>query len=77
LEGNPLRSIRRDIIQCGTTRLLKFLRERLKDEGNANIGSYTLTAEKDVKFPDRYCRIKPQMVNLHIKRNIRIVLHAF
>ncbi|XP_023726055.2 leucine-rich repeat-containing protein 40, partial [Cryptotermes secundus] len=54
LEGNPLHSIRRDIIQCGTTRLLKFLRERLKDEGNANIGSYTLIAEKDVKFPDRY-----------------------
>jgi hypothetical protein len=57
LEGNPLRSVRRDIIQSGTTRLLKFLRGRLRDEGNANIGSYTLIGEKEVKFPDRYFRI--------------------
>ncbi|GFG36680.1 hypothetical protein Cfor_11016 [Coptotermes formosanus] len=54
LEGNPLRSVRRDVIQCGTARLLKFLRENMKDEGNVNTGSGNLTAVKEVKFPDRY-----------------------
>ncbi|XP_021915827.1 leucine-rich repeat-containing protein 40-like isoform X4 [Zootermopsis nevadensis] len=54
LEGNPLRSVRRDIIQCGTTRLLRFLRERFKDEGNVNTGSDSLISAKEVKFPDRY-----------------------
>jgi len=54
LEGNPLRSVRRDIIQCGTTRLLKFLRENFKDDGNINTGTDNVTAVKEVKFPDRY-----------------------
>ncbi|XP_021915656.1 leucine-rich repeat-containing protein 40-like isoform X2 [Zootermopsis nevadensis] len=47
LEGNPLRSVRRDIIQCGTTRLLRFLRERFKDEGNVNTGSDSLISAKE------------------------------
>jgi hypothetical protein len=73
LEGNPLRSVRRDIIQCGTARLLKFLRENFKDEGNVNTGSDNLTAVKEVKVPDRYCRVKPQMMNLHVMRDLRTV----
>ncbi|XP_069674996.1 leucine-rich repeat-containing protein 40-like isoform X2 [Periplaneta americana] len=55
LDGNPLRSIRRDIIQCGTSRILKFLRERCKGEGNITVGSESnFTSSAEVKFPDRY-----------------------
>jgi hypothetical protein len=54
LEGNPLRSVRRDIIQCGTARLLKFLRDRSKDGENVKTGYDSLISKKDVKFPDRY-----------------------
>jgi hypothetical protein len=49
----------------------------LKDEGIANNSSYAVIAEKDVKFPDRYCRIKLHMMNLHIKRNLGILLYVF
>jgi hypothetical protein len=49
----------------------------LRDEGNATIGSYTVKAERDMKFPDRYRRIKLHMMNLHMKRNLRIMLHAY
>lgn len=77
LEGNPLRSVRRDVIQCGTARLLKFLRENMKDEGNVNTGSGNLTAVKEVKFPDRYCRVKLQMINLHAMRDLMTVLLEF
>jgi len=66
LEGNPLRSVRRDIIQCGTVRLLKYLREHFKDEGNVNIGCDSLISATDVKFPSRYHRVKSQMINLHV-----------
>jgi Leucine-rich repeat (LRR) protein len=72
LEGNPIRSVRRDIIQCGTVRLLKFLRENFKDEGNVNTGSDNVTTVKEVKFPDRYCRVKPQ-INLHLMSDLRTV----
>jgi hypothetical protein len=73
LEGNPLCSVRRDIIQCGTARLLKFLRENLKDDGNVNIGSDNLTAGKEVKFPDRCRRVKPEMITLHIMGDLMTV----
>jgi hypothetical protein len=77
LDGNPLRSVRRDIIQCGTARLLKFLRENFKDEGNVNIGSDNVTTVKEVKFPDRYCRVKPQMINSHLMSDLRTVSLQF
>jgi hypothetical protein len=53
LEGHPLRSVRRDVIQCGTIRHFKFLCEHFKDEGNVNTGSDSLISAKEVKFPDR------------------------
>ena len=77
MEGNPVRSVRRDIIQCGTARLLKYLRENFKDEGNVNTGSDNLTVVNEVKFPDRYCRVKPQMINLHFVRDLRTLLLEF
>ncbi|NXC63866.1 LRC40 protein, partial [Aleadryas rufinucha] len=33
LEGNPLRTIRRDLLQKGTQELLKYLRSKIQDEG--------------------------------------------
>ncbi|PSN57280.1 Leucine-rich repeat-containing protein 40 [Blattella germanica] len=55
LEGNSFRTLRRDVIQCGTARILKFLRERYRDEGNPNIGVEGSTIPAgDVKFPDKF-----------------------
>jgi hypothetical protein len=49
----------------------------MKDEGNVNTGSGNLTAVKEVKFPDRYCRVKLQMINLHAMRDLMTVLLEF
>lgn len=55
VEGNKIRSIRRDIIQCGTSRILKFLRERHQAENIENIppgvGKRVPSAQEH--FPDR------------------------
>ncbi|XP_017848396.1 leucine-rich repeat-containing protein 40 isoform X2 [Drosophila busckii] len=41
VDGNPIKTIRRDIIQCGTTRILKTLHERaqakVREEGGAEL----------------------------------------
>ncbi|KAI8044494.1 hypothetical protein M5D96_000663 [Drosophila gunungcola] len=45
VEGNPIKTIRRDILQCGTTRILKTLHERAlaksKEEGSGSDGAST------------------------------------
>lgn len=33
IDGNPIKSIRRDILQCGTNRILRTLRERARASG--------------------------------------------
>ncbi|XP_016969730.2 leucine-rich repeat-containing protein 40 isoform X3 [Drosophila rhopaloa] len=46
VEGNPIKMIRRDILQCGTTRILKTLHERAlaksKEEGGGSDGAFSL-----------------------------------
>lgn len=32
IEGNMFKTLRRDIMQCGTSRVIKFLRERYESE---------------------------------------------
>ena len=55
LEGNSFKTLRRDIIQCGTSRILKFLRDRYRGEGGGSIGvsEGSSVSAADVQFPDR------------------------
>lgn len=54
VEGNPIRSIRRDIIACGTQRVLKTLRDRCGD-GLGSVVKVEQTATIPEKpFPDIY-----------------------
>lgn len=46
LQGNPIKSIRRDIIQSGSSRVLKILRDRKNEELEIKI--------PEIKFPDKY-----------------------
>lgn len=59
LEGNPIRSIRRDIIQCGTNRILKVLRDRSQQEQQQQHDSpkmrksFDFSGDYEEVFPDR------------------------
>nr|XP_051713584.1 leucine-rich repeat-containing protein 40 isoform X3 [Oryctolagus cuniculus] len=44
LEGNPLRTIRREIINARTQEVLKYLRSKIKDDGPSQSDSVTETA---------------------------------
>ncbi|KAH8414663.1 hypothetical protein KR215_011737, partial [Drosophila sulfurigaster] len=44
VEGNPIKSIRRDIIQCGTTRILKTLQERAQAKDRQGGGAEAQTS---------------------------------
>lgn len=44
LEGNPLRTIRREIINKGTQEVLKYLRSKIKDDGPSQSESAAETA---------------------------------
>lgn len=55
VEGNPIKSIRRDIIACGTHRILKTLRDR--DRGSGDGPAKVLVAPtipESSPFPDKY-----------------------
>lgn len=52
VEGNPIRSIRRDIIACGTHRILKTLRDRNTDRGKVKVEQVATIPKKE--FPDIY-----------------------
>lgn len=55
LEGNPIRSIRRDIIQGGTSRIMKMLRDRTgKHDKIIEVKSAAHIGPDDSTFPDKY-----------------------
>lgn len=55
LDGNPIRSIRRDIIQSGTARILKMLRDRsAQDESKLEVKSVACIGEDESTLPDMY-----------------------
>lgn len=55
LDGNPIRSIRRDIIQGGTVRILKLLRDRFSQEEHVDEAKSTAVIGSESKaFPDRF-----------------------
>lgn len=63
LDGNPLRSIRRDIIQSGTTRILKTLRDRAGFVDTPN----RATIKEDSPFPDKYKMRRSRTLALGMK----------
>lgn len=55
LDGNPIRSIRRDIIQGGTVRILKLLRDRFSQEEHVDEAkSMAVVGSENKVFPDRF-----------------------
>lgn len=53
-DGNKIRSIRRDILQRGTSSILKFLRERHQSEDIENIPPGGIKKVESLhKFPDK------------------------
>lgn len=65
LEGNSIKSIRRDIIACGTQRILRTLRDRSGSSvkiGNSNLCSKSEDPEK--LFPNKYQMKKNQSLTL-------------
>ena len=78
VEGNPMKSIRRDIIQRGTVGLLKYLRmridddelKRLREKGNVSPIASPISGSPPV--PDKYAMKTAQMMNMS-KKEIRIL----
>ncbi|XP_035882165.1 leucine-rich repeat-containing protein 40 isoform X2 [Phyllostomus discolor] len=64
LEGNPLRTIRREIINKGTQEVLKYLRSKIKDDGPSQSDSVIETA---MTLPSE-CR-----VNVHAIITLKIL----
>lgn len=66
VDGNPIRSIRRDVIACGTQRILKTLRDR--DGGNNLTGTPKVeqraTIPEPKPFPDIYQLKKTRSLTL-------------
>ncbi|XP_075792343.1 leucine-rich repeat-containing protein 40 isoform X2 [Pelodiscus sinensis] len=55
VEGNPLRAIRRDILQKGTQELLKYLRSKIQDDvispnGESSVTAMTLPSESRINI---------------------------
>ncbi|XP_067893357.1 leucine-rich repeat-containing protein 40 isoform X3 [Heterodontus francisci] len=78
VEGNPLRTIRRDIINRGTQELLKYLRSRIEEQptgqddscsatamtlpSESRINMYTIGTQKVLEYSDRKAIIIPDEV---------------
>jgi Leucine-rich repeat (LRR) protein len=76
VDGNPMKSIRRDIIQRGTVGLLKFLRMRIDDDElkrlreKGNISPIASPISGSPPVPDKYAMKTAQMMNMS-KKEIR------
>ena len=72
-DGNPMKSIRRDIIQRGTVGLMKYLRMRinsddlakLREQGNISPSGSPLSGSPPV--PDKFAMKTAQMINMSKK----------
>lgn len=75
VEGNPIRSIRRDVIACGTQRILKTLRDRDGHGKPARIEQRETIPEK--AFPDIYQLKKTRSLTLVGKNLVEIPDQVF
>lgn len=67
LDGNPLRSIRRDVIQSGTTRILKTLRDRSGHVDSKAAGGGATIRGDESQFPDKYKMRKSRALSVGMK----------
>jgi Leucine-rich repeat (LRR) protein len=73
VDGNPMKSIRRDIIQRGTIELLKYLRMRIDDEElkrlreKGTISPVGSPISGSPPVPDKYAMKSAQMMNISKK----------
>ncbi|XP_066994565.2 leucine-rich repeat-containing protein 40 isoform X2 [Anabrus simplex] len=70
LEGNPLRTVRGDMLRCGTPRLLCFLRQKLQaeeEEGGSQQAEHGGGLISDASFPDRYMMRNDRSLSLALK----------
>lgn len=82
LDGNPMKTIRRDIIARGTVGLLKYLRSRLEEDelfdlqkkNAGNISPVPLSSSPPV--PDKFTMKTSQSLNLSSKGLIELPLEA-
>lgn len=56
INGNPVKNVRRDIIQCGTVRILRYLRQGLDSE-NIDIPQMPCSPVNCIRAPDKYVKI--------------------
>lgn len=74
VEGNKIRLIRRDILQCGTVRILKFLRDRNQaelekcDTESSNASTPRSQPAPIELFPDKWDMKNGRMLNLTMKQ---------
>uniref|UniRef100_A0A673U9T6 Leucine-rich repeat protein SHOC-2 n=1 Tax=Suricata suricatta TaxID=37032 RepID=A0A673U9T6_SURSU len=86
LEGNPLRTIRREIINKGTQEVLKYLRSKIKDDGvsqsdpvsetamtlpsESRVNVHTIVTLKTLDYSDKQTTLIPDEVFDAVKSNI-------
>ena len=82
IEGNPIKSIRRDIIARGTEGLMKYLRSRLTDQDMAslrekgNISPVAAPLPGSPPVPDKYAMKTAQSMNLSKKEIAKLPAEA-
>ncbi|XP_046614676.1 leucine-rich repeat-containing protein 40-like isoform X1 [Neodiprion virginianus] len=54
IDGNNIRNIRRDVIQCGTSRLLRYLRESMSVQDLGSNMMYLPFSKTPGQLPDKY-----------------------
>ncbi|XP_063230366.1 leucine-rich repeat-containing protein 40-like [Bacillus rossius redtenbacheri] len=64
VEGNPLRAVRSDVVQCGTARLMRFLRETAAGPGDCLGVAGEGWPSDSPAFPDRYTMRTCQALSL-------------
>lgn len=78
VEGNPIRSIRRDVIACGTTRILKTLRDRGGSVGPGKFAKVEQVATiPEKEFPDIYELKKTRSLTLCGKNLVEVPDQVF
>lgn len=80
LDGNPIRSIRRDILQGGTSRILRTLRDRSKDVKPSSADQTSVVSaffDGDTKYPDKFQMKKTKALALGMKDLVDIPEEVF
>ncbi|XP_066857810.1 leucine-rich repeat-containing protein 40 isoform X1 [Anser cygnoides] len=85
LEGNPLRTIRRDLLQKGTQELLKYLRSKIQDDGpspneeppvtamtlpsESRINMHAITSLKLLEYSEKQAAVIPDEMFSAVRSN--------